>query len=230
MSDERLHQRMLPYSAERALAETDNPKLDKLVVQITDAWNRTVRTILETGRLLIEAKARVKHGEWEAFVAKRLPFHIRTAEKLIRIAEHPILSNPTHESLLPRSYVTLYELATMRESDLQEAFEQNEIFPEMTRSDASRLSVIRLSQMPRALEILEYCASNFTPEEIVSQYGNMIVPPSGFYMEYQYLRSMTYFLRDLANARMEYAGDLAPGQRNAPDDLAGDLFGEEGGS
>jgi hypothetical protein len=40
-----------------------------------------------------------------------LPFNERTAQRLMKIAEHPVLTNTTHESHLPTSWTTLYELS-----------------------------------------------------------------------------------------------------------------------
>jgi hypothetical protein len=38
-----------------------------------------------------------------------LPFNERTAQRLMKISEHPVLTNTTHESHLPTSWTTLYE-------------------------------------------------------------------------------------------------------------------------
>ena len=42
-----------------------------------------------------------------------LPFNERTAERLIKIAKHPVLTDPTHlmSSILPTAWTTLYELS-----------------------------------------------------------------------------------------------------------------------
>jgi hypothetical protein len=40
-----------------------------------------------------------------------LPFNERTAQRLMKISEHPVLTNTTHESHLPTSWTTLYELS-----------------------------------------------------------------------------------------------------------------------
>jgi hypothetical protein len=40
-----------------------------------------------------------------------LPFNGRTAERLIKIAKHPVPTDPTHESNLPTAWTTLYELS-----------------------------------------------------------------------------------------------------------------------
>jgi hypothetical protein len=64
--------------------------------------------------LLIEAKGKVEHGDWLKLV-EELPFGERRAQRLMEIARHPILSNPTHGSFLPPSWRTLYELSRLDE-------------------------------------------------------------------------------------------------------------------
>jgi hypothetical protein len=106
---------------------------DEFVVEITAEWDQidvgrrlSVEAIIKTGNKLIEAKAALDHGKWgklfeegplfhtderELDKPKLLPFGQRTAERLMRIAENPFLSNPTHVSILPPSWGTLDALA-----------------------------------------------------------------------------------------------------------------------
>jgi hypothetical protein len=80
--------------------------------QISAAWQKGVASIIETGKLLCAAKKDVAHGEWLKMFAgeKRLPFGDETARRLMVIAIHPILSNPTYRWDLPPSWRALYEL------------------------------------------------------------------------------------------------------------------------
>jgi hypothetical protein len=48
-----------------------------------------------------------------------LPFSERTAQRLMSIASDPRLSNPTHVSVLPNSWGTLYELTKLTDEALQ---------------------------------------------------------------------------------------------------------------
>jgi hypothetical protein len=74
--------------------------------KVRAAWQKSVESIIETGRLLIEAKAALPHGGFEIMV-KDLPFGARAAQFLMKVASHPVLSNPKHASLLPASWMTL---------------------------------------------------------------------------------------------------------------------------
>jgi hypothetical protein len=80
---------------------------------ITAAWQKSVESILETGRLLIAAKDDLPFGSWEAVVKSKLPFSADVANRLMVIAAHPVLSNPGHARDLPAHYETLYALTLM---------------------------------------------------------------------------------------------------------------------
>jgi hypothetical protein len=81
--------------------------------QITAAWQKGVDSIVETGRLLVRAKHEMPYPEFQAMVAGELPFDKRTAERLMVIAEHPVISSATHVSRLPPSWGTLYDLVRL---------------------------------------------------------------------------------------------------------------------
>ena len=67
---------------------------DEWADRITSTWRKSVGAIIETGKLLIEAKAALPHGGFEAMVRGVLfPFNIRSAQMLMKIAEHPTLAD-----------------------------------------------------------------------------------------------------------------------------------------
>lgn len=71
-----------------------------------------------------EASGRKARGEWSAlFDDGKVPLSIRSAQRLMAIAEHPTLSKATHVSLLPSSWGTLYELSKLPESVLEAALD-----------------------------------------------------------------------------------------------------------
>lgn len=79
------------------------------VTEIAAAWQKAVGSIIETGKLLNEAKANVNHGDWGKLL-RELPFRERTAQMLMAIAANPVLADTNHGSDLPPSWRTLYEL------------------------------------------------------------------------------------------------------------------------
>jgi len=104
--------------------------------QISATWQKATETIIETGRLLIEAKAELDHGEFQKM---NLPFGPRMAEMLMKVARHPVLSNPNHGSHLPASGRTLAELATLPPETVLARIEDGTINAGMQRKDVARL-------------------------------------------------------------------------------------------
>ena len=68
--------------------------------RITAATRKTVEAMIETGRLLLEAKESLGHGEFLAMVRADLPFGPRTAQRLMGIARNQRLANASIRSLL----------------------------------------------------------------------------------------------------------------------------------
>lgn len=119
-------------------------KPERWAQRIRDAHSKTVESIIQTGRLLLEAKADCDHGEWGEITGETtgqslLPFAWRTAQRYMDIARHSFLSNPTHGSDLPASWRTLYELSQLPPIDLEEDLKAGRIHPDMTRADAIAL-------------------------------------------------------------------------------------------
>jgi N6-adenosine-specific RNA methylase IME4 len=106
--------------------------------RITARWQDSVEAIIDVGRLLMQAKEDLAHGEWFPMI-ERLPFSARTAQMLIRISEHPAISNPNHGSDLPVSWRSLYELTKLDEPEFMAALEARLIHPEMQRKDVVKL-------------------------------------------------------------------------------------------
>jgi hypothetical protein len=112
------------------------------VRRITVAWQKTVANIVETGRLLIEAKDDIGFGGFEEMIRSgELPFKRGTAYALIAIANNRILSDVQHVEQLPASWGTLYQLTTLpkRGIDLQVLIEEGAIHRRMERKDVRAL-------------------------------------------------------------------------------------------
>ena len=92
-------------------------------------------SILETGKLLVQAKAKLQHGEFENMVERDLPFSPRWARMLMVVAAHPRLSNRKHASVLPASAATLYELTKLEDEEWQQAEEEGLIRADVQRKD-----------------------------------------------------------------------------------------------
>jgi hypothetical protein len=117
------------------MAITTLPRAELWADQIRIELGKTVESILETGRLLIKAKADLTHGEWgRMFDERLLPFCQETGRRYMLIARHPVISDSTHVWNLPSSWGTLYELTKIPEQNLKNALADGVITPDMQRS------------------------------------------------------------------------------------------------
>ena len=147
--------------------------------RINAEWRKSVIGILNVGRQLIAAKEACEHGEFLRLfkghgnvVNEPVPFSERTAERLMSVAMHPVISNPTHASDLPQSWATLYELAKLDDADTIAAMNRGdvplemsaviagikagEIKPDMTRADAAALRDDSIVHPERELCVLAW--------------------------------------------------------------------------
>ena len=107
---------------------------------IARRWQDSVVAIIDVGRLLLGAKAALSHGEFGPMIeSDEVPFGLRTAQSLMAIAEHSILSNTNHGSLLPPSWRTVYELTRAPNKNLETWLADGTIHPEMERSEVVKL-------------------------------------------------------------------------------------------
>jgi len=106
---------------------------------IVEPWQKAVESIIETGKRLIHAKEKVEHGQWLKIFEGNKPFSERTAERLMAIARHSILSNPANLPVLPPSWSTLYELSQIPENILSRYIAEGKIYPELIGLEAHEL-------------------------------------------------------------------------------------------
>lgn len=119
--------------ADPSLAESWKPVIE-------DAWGSTVRGVIETGKLLAQAKAALAHGEWGRLCDDMLPFAQRTAQQLMQIAAHERLSNARYTAHLPPNWATLAALASLDVETFDDAVAKGVITPDLQQRQAKRLS------------------------------------------------------------------------------------------
>jgi hypothetical protein len=94
----------------------------ELSASFRDAMLKSVAGIIEAGRILIDGKTRLAHGQFTDWVAVDLKLSnvaavaLRKAEMLMLLARHPVIANPCHWHAFPPSPRTLYELSLLRPS------------------------------------------------------------------------------------------------------------------
>jgi hypothetical protein len=105
---------------------------------LRETYNKTVSGIIDFGRKLTAAKKRFP-GEFTDIVHRYLPIGLRTAERYMKIAEHKVLSDPTHVSSLPPSYGTLDVLTRIPADQMLMMLQDGSVHCEMERKAAERL-------------------------------------------------------------------------------------------
>lgn len=137
-------------------------KADYWALRINAEWRKSVEGIINVGRQLIAAKEACEHGEFlrmfkghDNAVSEPVPFGINAAQRLMKVAGHPVLANADQSQHLPQSYQTLYELTQLDDDDTIDGMKRGEvplemsavtagikageITPDMTRAEASAL-------------------------------------------------------------------------------------------
>lgn len=115
------------------------PRRKEWARKITTRWHEAAKAIIDVGQMLIDAKADLPHGQFEAMIDADLPFTSSTAQRLMKIARDAELTNPAHVPLLPPAWGTLYELTKLPPTAKQRAFAEGRIHPNMERRDVARL-------------------------------------------------------------------------------------------
>lgn len=115
-----------------------------------DAFEKSMRSSLELavelGRKLNEAKAKLPHGEFGKLfrdhanpVEGALPFRSQWAQKLMLIAKNELIANPAHARDLPNDLEIIHQLSLMAGNKLENAIENGDVRPDMTRAEAKKL-------------------------------------------------------------------------------------------
>jgi len=124
---------------------TGNVGLDAELLDIADCLAKQLRQcqayslgwLLKAGAHLLETKQELEPGEWtQLFLSGRLPFGLRMAQTLARIADNAALSNAKNLSHLPTSISAVDELASMDPALIDQGIRTGEIQPEMTAATA----------------------------------------------------------------------------------------------
>ena len=134
-----------PNATSAAAAPPPPPALDAELVEIADCLGAQLREcqanslcwLLKAGTYLLDTRRELEPGEWtRLFVSARLPFGLRTAQTLARIAENAALSHARNLGRLPTSISALDELAGLEPASIEQGICDGTIQPEMTAASA----------------------------------------------------------------------------------------------
>jgi hypothetical protein len=73
------------------------------------------------------------------FTPGKLDFDQTIAQRLMKIARDPWLSNPAHAPLLPKHWTTLFELTKLSDEEREQALEEGSISKDMQRADVNKI-------------------------------------------------------------------------------------------
>ncbi len=128
-----------------------NLNTDDCVLAINYAYKNGTKWIIITGRLLLEAKAQLPHGQWmEMFNKSRLKFSLRSAETLMAIARNPALLNSKNLSNFPPAASVLYVLSHLPAEVVEQAISKGVIHPELKLVEARHLVQSHTSNLSTA--------------------------------------------------------------------------------
>ncbi len=113
-------------------------RIDELASEVRSCLQRSLSSVLDAGRIILTAKAELPHGSWLPFL-EMAGINERTAQRLMTVVQHPLLSNPDRCSDLPGSMRALAELARLDEEELLPLIEAGAITPDLTVRGAQEL-------------------------------------------------------------------------------------------
>jgi hypothetical protein len=125
-------------------------RLSILTERFRNALKKSVEGIIEAGRVLIEAKNELEHGQFSDWVVRELRFgtrkagsreaDLRKADMLMFLARNEVISNACHWHDFPPSPRTLWELTQIRPKQrLLELIAAGAVNSGMTREEAVAL-------------------------------------------------------------------------------------------
>lgn len=176
---------------------------------ISGEWQKSIEGIVEVGRQLLQAKKNCEHGEFlrmfkghENSVSDPVPFGKRTAQMLIEIASHGVISNAKFVSHLPQSWSTLYELTKLDDETLIAGIKACEITPEMTRAEAAALRAdpVEKPEKPPHEEM-----ADAVKNAVTRLVGHLKTP-----QQFEYVRCRLQSLLDFLSAQEAEHGSRGP--------------------
>jgi hypothetical protein len=106
--------------------------------------------------------------------------HAQPAQRLMAIARDPRLTNPTHASLLPQSWMTLFELTRLSDDQFATAIADGLIQPDMHRSDLETLRRASVTIVDKAATAPTSYYGSASRDNVIPYVGpkqNEIIPP-----------------------------------------------------
>lgn len=130
------------------------PQIHYWADRIATSWRGSVEGIVQTGRLIAEAKEALPRGEFLAMIETKLPFCARTAQRLMAISADERIA--THVSHLPAAWGTLYELTQLDDESFTARIKDATINPGMGRAEVPKGARSIMSSRQEPDDSLDY--------------------------------------------------------------------------
>lgn len=177
--------------------------LDDLCAKITTMWRGQVQGFIEIGKMLIEAKSKLKHGDFLGWIDEmrasgKLPFGHRAAQMLMKVAGNAVLSNAKTFAHLPPNYLALSLLAKAPETELAAWIRNGAVTAETQLQDIRRL--VGLLDRDSAVKALQTLCTTLmlVPAQELAQYA---ASANGFDLTeaVHHLRQLPTYLNEVRN-------------------------------
>jgi hypothetical protein len=172
----------------------NHPTAAEYITAIRAEWDKSHAATIAIGRLLLEAQACLDHGEWlKLFDPSRekagrgesshpldskafVPFGSRQAQKYMRVAKHPLLSNTNYSAYLPRSINTLEVLSRVGKERLEKALSDGRLHCMMTTENArALLDGQRFERLQTAMDVLVELSRAYPVDTLVGKPTEILV-------------------------------------------------------
>lgn len=135
----------------RKAPEAREDVMEKWLQKLRRCCTDQIANIIETGKVLHEAKAELR-GKWVKFKKSNAsPYTPRKAEMLMRIVKNRSLCDAQHHAHLPEAWTVLHALAAIPDSKLAELIRAGQITPRLTLKSAKELDPNHKQKVPKPL-------------------------------------------------------------------------------
>ena len=119
----------------KIVADADADAEQQWAIKISATYQGAAGSLIESGRMLVQAKQELPHGKFLRLVHEKLPFGARTAQRLMCIALHKAL-NATDLTHLPPAVTTLAVLCSLPDHEFEQCVASGQIHADMREEDA----------------------------------------------------------------------------------------------
>ncbi len=120
--------------------------INSIVSQVNALVNESCISLITAGQILIALKTQHGHGGFSRlFGPGMLKIDLRLAERLMQVARNAAFTNAANYPFLPYAQNAIFTLAKLDSSQLQQAIDSKEIYPEMTIREVRLLVVSKLA-------------------------------------------------------------------------------------